>query len=67
MTTRIYIRRKTVINTDPQRRCYNGCNYSERVEYSEWEKFQDWDDHEFAERVVKGLMCERHEFKLEDL
>ncbi len=33
----VQFRRKIVENTDPQRRCYNGCNFSERVFWSEWE------------------------------
>lgn len=64
MTATIYSRKKTVINTDPQRRCYNGCNFSERIEYSEWELYQVWDTREFAERVVHGLRCERYEYKI---
>jgi hypothetical protein len=67
MTTRIYIRSRTVVNTDPQRRCYNGCNFSERVELGEWRLFQTWDTREFAERVAKGLRCDRQEIKLEDV
>ena len=32
----LWFRKKLVVNTDPQRRCYNGCNFSERVEWSAW-------------------------------
>lgn len=32
-------RRPLVINTDPQRRCYNGCNFSEETVCSEWRVF----------------------------
>jgi hypothetical protein len=66
MSAKIYIRTRTVINTDPQRRCYNGCNFSERIEFGEWHLFQEWDSHEFAELVAKGLRCERQEVKVED-
>lgn len=32
----VQFRKKIVENTDPQRRVYNGCNFSERVFWSEW-------------------------------
>jgi hypothetical protein len=32
----IQTREKTVINTDPQRRCYNGCNFSEEIVWTPW-------------------------------
>lgn len=33
----IEISRKRIINTDPQRRVYNGCMYSSEVVYTEFE------------------------------
>jgi len=42
MSSTIYLvqfRKKIVMNTDPQRRCYNGCNASEEVLWSEWDTF----------------------------
>lgn len=38
MTTRhgVYSRNRMAVNTDPQRRCYNGCNFSERIEWGAW-------------------------------
>lgn len=61
MPAEIWMRSKVVINTDPQRRCYNGCNFSERIEYGDWRLFQTWDTVEFAEQVAKGLRCDRHD------
>lgn len=29
-------RHKILINTDPQRRCYNGCHYSSELIWSDW-------------------------------
>jgi len=29
-------RHKYVVNTDPQRRCYNGANYSSETRWTEW-------------------------------
>ncbi len=62
----IWIRQRRVINTDPRRRCYNGCNYSERIEYDPWHLFQTWDTMEFAELVAKGLRCERQEVEVRE-
>lgn len=33
----LYVRKKITINTDPQRRCYNGCNFSEEDVWTNWE------------------------------
>ena len=30
-------RRRILINTDPQRRCYNGCHYSSELIWTPWE------------------------------
>jgi hypothetical protein len=29
-------RREVLVNTDPQRRCYNGCNFSEEWQWTAW-------------------------------
>jgi hypothetical protein len=34
-------RRKVLVNTDPQRRCYNGCHASSEWVYTPWEDFED--------------------------
>jgi hypothetical protein len=36
-TYTIKIRKKQLINTDPQRRCYNGCHFSSELRWTEWE------------------------------
>lgn len=33
----IWTRRQITVNTDPQRRCYNGCNFSEDLVWTKWE------------------------------
>lgn len=30
-------RHKMLVNTDPQRRCYNGCHYKSELVWSQWE------------------------------
>ena len=34
----IMVRKKRLINTDPQRRCYNGCHYKSELVWSDWEE-----------------------------
>jgi hypothetical protein len=33
----ILTRRQILINTDPQRRCYNGCHFSSEFVWTPWE------------------------------
>lgn len=39
---RIEQRGQVRINTDPQRRCYNGCHFSSELQWTEWETIE-WD------------------------
>ena len=39
-TYNIKSRHKKLINTDPQRRCYNGCHYSYEIVWTEWETLE---------------------------
>ena len=32
-------RKRVLVNTDPQRRCYNGCHYSSEYQWGPWESF----------------------------
>lgn len=48
----IEMRRQVIVNTDPQRRCYNGCNFSEELRWTGW-GVVDFDIHE--ERVEQRL------------
>ena len=36
MKTAVWCRKPVVVNTDPQRRCYDSCNFSERTEWGPW-------------------------------
>lgn len=36
MTKAIWHRHQRMVNTDPQRRCYNGCNFSEELQWTVW-------------------------------
>lgn len=44
-------RRIQVVNTDPQRRCYNGCNYSEEHVWTPWEVLEYTTQDKVKERL----------------
>lgn len=48
----IEMRRQVIVNTDPQRRCYDGCNFSEELQWTAW-GVVDFDIHE--DRVEQRL------------
>lgn len=66
MTHAVYSRTRTVVNTDPQRRCYNGCNFSERIELGEWKLFGEYETDEQARCVARIFQCDRYEYKVEE-
>lgn len=45
--------RRVLINTDPQRRCYNGVHFSSALVDTEWERFDDEPTLEKAEQRLK--------------
>lgn len=47
----IQCRKKVTVNTDPQRRCYNGCNFSEEEVWTPWETIQ----HVTKEKIQQAL------------
>lgn len=36
MSYTIQMRNRQLVNTDPQRRCYNGCHYSSKLVWQPW-------------------------------
>lgn len=32
----LYTRARVLVNTDPQRRCYNGCHFSSELQWTAW-------------------------------
>lgn len=32
----IEMRKRVLVNTDPQRRCYNGCYFSSELQWTDW-------------------------------
>jgi hypothetical protein len=53
----IWFRSKKLVNTDPQRRCYNGVNFSEEWVWSEWEHVMDCSSKEVAEDIASGFQA----------
>jgi hypothetical protein len=62
---KVLYRTRTVINTDPQRRCYDGAHFSYRIEFGEWKLFGEYATAEIAENVMRGLRCDRYEYRSE--
>lgn len=44
---------KHEVNTDPQRRCYNGCHYSSKLVDTPFEVLESWPTQEIVERRLK--------------
>ena len=43
----LWFRKKFEVNTDPQRRCYNGCHFSSEMRWTAWDtliRFRSWPD-----------------------
>jgi hypothetical protein len=36
----IEFRKRILVNTDPQRRCYDGCHYSSELVWTQWENIE---------------------------
>jgi hypothetical protein len=36
----ILVRTRVLVNTDPQRRCYNGCHFSSELRWTPWETLE---------------------------
>ncbi len=54
MTTYKVMRRSQIeVNTDPQRRCYNGCHFSSELVWTAWESLDSGLSLEKAEHQLK--------------
>lgn len=61
-------RMKITLNTDPQRRCYNGCHFSENIIWSEWKSIVDVHTREAAEEAARTykLINPNRQYKVEE-
>ena len=64
----VFSRKKVTINTDPQRRCYDGCNFSEKTVWSEWKHIVDLPTREEAEESARTyrLINPNRQYKVEE-
>lgn len=65
---RIYSRKQVEVNTDPQRRCYNGCHFSSEWVWTKWVYMGAVFSEEEAISSVQSwqnLNPKRHEYKYE--
>ena len=53
MSRNIEMRQKVLINTDPQRRCYDGCHFSSELVWLDWEVLRYDVAEEDLERKLK--------------
>lgn len=61
------VRKQIEVNTDPQRRCYNGCHFSSKTVWTEWERLYKTtkEDGEDSIQTFKAINPSR-EYKLEE-
>lgn len=51
-TYRILMRNRRLVNTDPQRRCYDGCHFSSELVWMPWEILES----EVPEEKIEGKL-----------
>lgn len=64
----IYGRKQIEVNTDPQRRCYDGCHFSSEWQWTEWAHLGTVDTEQEATESValwEAINPKRHEYKFE--
>lgn len=54
-THTMWMRKQVEINTDPQRRCYNGCHFSSEMVWTEWQDLFDVSDEEDAKLTMANF------------
>lgn len=61
-------RKQIEVNTDPQRRCYNGCHFSSEMQSTDWERLYmtTKEDGEASIKTFKSINPTR-EYKLEEV
>lgn len=65
-THTIWTRRPVEVNTDPQRRCYNGCHAKSRMEWTDWADLFDVSSEEDGEESIRTFQSinPSHEYVL---
>jgi hypothetical protein len=52
MALQLVVRQQHEVNTDPQRRCYNGCHFSSELQWSSFELLQTVTPENSEERLT---------------
>ena len=60
----VYIRRGNLVNTDPQKRCYDGCHFSYRIDWDEWKPWMEYPTREHAEKAVPLFSRDTQQLKV---
>lgn len=62
----VWGRRKIEVNTDPQRRCYNGCHARSEMRWTEWYDLVDSRTMEDAEDTIRTFQRANptHEYEI---
>lgn len=64
----LMVRKQIEVNTDPQRRCYNGCHFSSEMVWTAWGRLYKTtkEDGEDSIQTYKSINPSR-EYKLEEV
>ncbi len=59
-------RRQIEVNTDPQRRCYNGCHFSSEMVWTDWQHLTHPANKEEGEETMEVFQRTnpKHEYRL---
>ena len=62
----LWYRKRITVNTDPQRRCYDGCNFSEAEVWTAWSFFMPCRSRERAEEEAQSWrqLCPKNEYEV---
>ena len=61
----IHTRKQVMVNTDPQRRCYDGCHISEELRWTDWNSFGRYSKEDGESTIITFQSINpKHEYKL---
>lgn len=64
----IHFRKRIEVNTDPQRRCYNGCHFSSEMVWTGWSRIYALPTLEDAEQSIVSYKAinPSYEYRIEE-
>lgn len=62
----VYVKKKVTINTDPQRRCYNGAHFKSEEVWTNWGLICNYSRQDDAEDTMKTFQAinKDHQYKI---